>query len=224
MTARPRDGSLAPAASENVADSAGRQGILDALIRTAAERGFEHTSIEEVTSRAGLSPESFYRHFDDLDQCMTAAYDAFVARLSSVSLAAVDQDADWPQQVSAALSAAMQFLFETARHARVFAVEAPRVGPAFLERQVTSSERLAHRLRDGRRHYPQTTGSCDALELILVSGLVDRIRSCLLSEEYSRLLECEPEFLEVLLMPYVGREEACRIASMQRDREPLRPA
>jgi AcrR family transcriptional regulator len=49
-----------------------RQRILDAAIAIAGERGYDGTSIAEVSARSGLPASSIYWHFEDKDHLIAA--------------------------------------------------------------------------------------------------------------------------------------------------------
>jgi AcrR family transcriptional regulator len=191
-----------------------RELLIDAFTRTAAERGYAQTTVEEVTRRAGLPRSAFDAYFPDKRCCMIAAYDAFVARLAAQVRGAVDGDADWPEQVRAAVAAALEFLVETASRARVLMIEAAMTGPLFLERYVASVERAAEHLRRAREQYPRAARMPPSAESVLLGGVAFRIRAHLLAEEHQRLAELESEFVELLLRPYLGEQEAKQVAPM----------
>lgn len=191
-----------------------RRLLIDAFTRTAAERGYPKTTVEEVTRRAGLSEEDFHEHFADVRHCLTAAYDAFVARLSAQVESAVDCETDWPEQVRTAVAAGIEFLVETASRARVFAVEAIAVGPPYLERYVATVESVAKLLRRGRERYPRAAELPDCTESVLIGGIVFRVRACLLAEEGDMLPQLGAEFVELLLRPYLGEREAKQLATV----------
>jgi AcrR family transcriptional regulator len=50
-----------------------RQRLLGAIMHVAACRGYEHVTVAQVIARAGVSRATFYRHFDDKEDCFLAA-------------------------------------------------------------------------------------------------------------------------------------------------------
>lgn len=200
-----------------------RELLIDAFTRTAAERGYAKTSAEEVARRAGVSTQTFHAHFPDMRRCLSAAHDDFVERLAGQAEAAVNEEAEWADQVRTAVAVGVEFLVETASRARVFAVDAVSAGPVLLERHYASVERVAGMLRRGRERYPRAASLPGCTESILVGGIVSRIRAHLLAEEAALLPLLEPEFVEVLLTPYLGVSEAKRIARTS-ENEPRLPS
>ncbi len=45
-----------------------RQAILRAALELSSERGFAGLSLREVAAHAGIAPNSFYRHFENMDE------------------------------------------------------------------------------------------------------------------------------------------------------------
>jgi AcrR family transcriptional regulator len=55
--------------------NATRNAIMQAALKLSAERGFSSLSLRSVASAAGIAANSFYRHFDDLDDLGLALVD-----------------------------------------------------------------------------------------------------------------------------------------------------
>ena len=73
--------------------------------------------------------------------------------------------------------------------------------------------RIVPLLRAGRQHYPDATDLPEITEQVLVGGIACLIGGALLDEDYERVAALEPELVEFLLTPYVGGDEAKRIAA-----------
>jgi AcrR family transcriptional regulator len=212
MAAGDRDRQGAPGSLESSPDEQ-RTRLIEAITRTAAERGYANTTVEHVAAYAGVTQETFYRYFSGTDQCLIAAYDSFFERLMAHIDAACSAADPWPLQVKAAVAATLNFFAEVASTGRVFTVEAMSAGPAALERRFASIDRLARLLRRGRDYNPAAASLPAATERTLVAGVVLQISIHLLAEEGSLLPAQEPELVELVLTPYVGSREAKRIAA-----------
>jgi len=190
-----------------------RARLIDAFTRAASERGYAETTVQDVAALAGLPEDVFYEYFSDKHQCLSAAYDAFIERMVEEARHAAGDGDEWPLRVKEAVAAGLSFVAETSTRARFFAVDAPAAGPIILERHVTAMARIVFLLRSGREHYPRAAELPDLTEQILVGGAASLISSALLSEESTRLPSLESELVEIILTPYLGREEAQRIAA-----------
>jgi AcrR family transcriptional regulator len=188
-----------------------RERLVAAISRAAGEQGYDKLTVEHVVRYAGVPPATFYEHFATTEQGLMAAFDAFLDRLWLEVSAVCETDADWPQKVRAALDVTLSYLAEAATLARVFAVEAA-ANLAATERQFAAVESFAAMLRDGRRLYPHAAELPAPTERALVGGIASIISGHLLAEEPQALSDLEPQLTELVLMPYLGQNEAKRIA------------
>ena len=97
-----------------------RRRLLLALVEVLAEHGLESASIGRICKRAGVSRRTFYEIFDDRDECLLAAFDAAVERLSVPVLAAyrvpdaaqgrrgAQKTPAWRERIRAALTALLE--------------------------------------------------------------------------------------------------------------------
>jgi TetR/AcrR family transcriptional repressor of nem operon len=69
------------------------------------EKGIAATSLDEVTSRAGVSKGLFYLYFRSKDDLLAALQDEFSIRLAGRIRAATDRAADWPAKLDACVQA-----------------------------------------------------------------------------------------------------------------------
>lgn len=189
-----------------------RERLIDAFTKLGAERGYERLSAARVASAAGLPEPVFHEHFTSLQQCLGAAYDAFMARLMAETVSAMSDEEEWPEQIRSAVGAGLAFINETASRCRFFAVDALVAGPLTLERHIASMTEVVTVIRDGREAAPDAEGLPDLLEPVLVGGMASIVTGALLAEDHEWLASVESQLVELLLMPYLGREEARRIA------------
>lgn len=189
-----------------------RQRLIDSATRVAGERGYAKTTVAEVVRGAGVSRRTFYMHFSTKRSCLMAAREAFFERLWLEVMAAAGSQEDWPWQVRTAMSTCLDFLGETGVLAREFGAEVAVVGPDAAAAKAALIERFASQLRSGRRLYPSALNLPPSTELALIGGVVSIVSDRLLGEEAFLLSELEPELVEHLLIPYLGRDEARRVA------------
>jgi len=199
--------------SESRSSATDERDLLIAVITKAAtEYGYDALTVEFVVRRAGLTEAAFYEHFADMRRSLLVAQDRFFERFWTHVMEACDAHREWPAQVRAALDAAIDFLAEAPAYARVFAIEAAAAGPVATERQLSLIERLSSRLREGRANYPDAATLPQSTEQAVIGGIASLISGHLLAEEAYLLHALEPELLELLLTPYLGRSEARRRA------------
>lgn len=190
-----------------------RERLVNAFTKVASERGYEQTSVGQVAAVAGLPRSTFYVHFASKRQCLSAAHDAFFGRLLDEVASAVDDEQEWPLRVKAAVAAALEFVDETARRSRFFAIDVLVAGPLIVERHSSALGRAEPLLREGREHFPEAADLPELTEVVLIGGAAFLLCRSLLAEERLRVSRLATEMVEMLLVPYVGRGEARRIAA-----------
>jgi AcrR family transcriptional regulator len=189
-----------------------RARVLTAITRAIGEHGFVGLSTDQILGHAGVSRATFESHFESKEQCIIAAQDDFLQDLYLEVSGACSAGRGWSANVRAGLDAGLSYIVELSALARVFAVEAPAATLGAHERQFATLDVFAALLREGRVHYPVAADMPAATERALVGGVASIVSDRLLSEEPRILLELRPDLVELVLMPYVGREEAHKVA------------
>ena len=82
-----------------------RADLLAASEALFLEKGAAATSLDEITSRAGVSKGLFYLYFRSKDDLIAALQDQFSARLAERIRAATDLAGDWPAKLDACVQA-----------------------------------------------------------------------------------------------------------------------
>lgn len=190
-----------------------RELLVSAFAKAAAEHGYASLEVDHVLRHAGVSRAALEAHFPTLEQGLVAAQDAFLDRLWLDVAAACKESMDWPRKVRAALGAILSSLAEASGLARVFVVEATAVDLAVSERQFATLDRFADLLRAGRDHYPRARALPRATERVLVGGIASILAGHLLMEDTQALPSLEAELVELLLIPYLGEDEARRVSA-----------
>jgi AcrR family transcriptional regulator len=110
-----------------------RERIMNALVATIATYGFDGSSVERISKRAGVSRRTFYEQFADREDAYLHTYDTAAGRLLERVNAAWSQPADGAEQLRLWLRALLECLTEEARLARVCIVDVLSAGPRALE-------------------------------------------------------------------------------------------
>ncbi len=102
-----------------------RQQLLDAAYDLLGTDGWQATTVRAVCRRAGLTPRYFYENFADLDGLVIAVFDAIVAELVEVVLAAVaTAPADAHAKARAAIGGFIRHVTHDPRRAQIVFSEA----------------------------------------------------------------------------------------------------
>lgn len=188
-----------------------RDRLIAAFGKAASEHGYRDLTVEQVARYAGTSSARVEAYFASKEEGIAAAQEAFLDRLWLDVLDACAGPADWPDKVRSALRSVLVSLAEASALARVFAVEA-KASLAAAERQFAVLDSFAVLLSHGRRRFPQAASMPSTTERALVGGVASIISGRLLDEEPQALVALEPELLELVLLPYLGRERAREFA------------
>lgn len=80
-----------------------RERLAQAALDLFAERGYDRTTVADIAERAGLTKSTFFRHFDDKREVVSAGQEAMVDSIRQ-SIAASSDDAPALVHVSSMLS------------------------------------------------------------------------------------------------------------------------
>ena len=118
--------------------------LLGAAAEVLAERGHVRTTSTRVSKRAGVSPATFYQHFDNVGDCLLAAYEAGVECVwEIVSEACREEQIGWPQRLGVAVASTLRFLAVEPALAFLLGDEAPAGEVAIAAARRRAIERLA---------------------------------------------------------------------------------
>ena len=131
------------------------------MVRVAAAKGYEETTVGDVIEAAAVSRETFDEMFTSREACFLEAYDAvidvLVAHVSTAFESTVGQP--WPDRIAAALRALVDLLATEHDIARMAMVEVTAVGEDARIRYRAALGRFTYFLEEGRTVTPRPT-SC----------------------------------------------------------------
>ena len=190
-----------------------RRRILQATAELVGKRGYPATTTELIVRRAKVGYATFYKNFADKEECFLALFDDALDRATQVVGEAFDAGGDaWPEQATAALAALFELIDSDPSLARACLVESLGAGPAAQQRYDKAVRRLAGVLRPGRGLAPNEAELPDSLEDTLAGGILWSAYERLTIDEADHLGGLLRQTLEFSLSPYIGQEEAARIA------------
>ena len=193
-----------------------RQRLIASLIRVVAERGYNATTITAIIEGASITSATFYKYFDDVEDCYLAAFDSAVELLSErLTEAYVSQD-EWPLQVRAALAAALEFFAASPSLGRLCLTEPFAAGPTISRHYQAALERLVPFLREGRQLHPASDALPATTERGLLGSIAAQVGRKLLAAEEGALEALLPDLTQFALTPYLGASEARRVALLDR--------
>gem|GEM_PF-485237 len=188
-----------------------RRRIFAATIDEVLERGLGQASVLRIAGRAQISKATFYDHFANKRECFLASYEDAEQRLRARVFDRAAEEPDWPDQVRVAAVAALRFFAAEPQALLLFTREGAAADERIAKRNRTSMRALAERLRDGR-HFT-AAALPDITEQTLLESTIATLRERVLDDEAGSLPNLAPRLTELLLTPYLGADEARRVAA-----------
>jgi len=189
-----------------------RERIVTALVDTVAERGYNATTVANITKAASVSRRTFYEHFADKEACFLAAYEMVADHIRDSMQVAAEAFEDWPQKVRAALGTMLRFLAGEPDLARVCMIEPVAAGGEIAAKHRASMQGFVEILKAGRPEHNGERPLPEATEATLVGGIVSLIVREINAGRTEQLEQLLPDLVELTLAPYLGTEEAARLA------------
>jgi AcrR family transcriptional regulator len=187
-----------------------RERLLDGVVEAVAEHGYNATTIAAITAAAKISRRTFYEYFEGKEDCFLAAFEMIEAHVLDSMLAAPGAGEPWPDRVRAHLAALLDVLSRDAAVARCFLIEPLAAGGDLAVRYREAMQLLAGTLRP---EPPPTELNMEVRDQALIGGIATLIVRRLNSGGARRLPDLLPDLTELALAPYVGRQEAKRLAA-----------
>jgi AcrR family transcriptional regulator len=205
---RRRPASPMPSPEQRLEDPGER--IIRATLEMIATKGYGETAVADIAAAAGVSLRTFYEYFDGKAEALHNAFYGGRLRLLAAMLPTFERERDWPEAIRAAFDMALSFLESEADFTRVATVEIYTAGSAALERLELALEAIQPFLEGGFERAPQVPAVArEAIPSILYSMLCERVRT----HGPEDLRGMAPLATYIALAPFVGADEACRVAN-----------
>jgi AcrR family transcriptional regulator len=189
-----------------------RERLIAGFATAVAERGYNAVTLSHITKAAAVSRRVFYANFKGKEECFLAAFDIVVDHIRELVREAVESAPDWPHRAVAAAGEALAFLASEPNLARLCLVEPQSAGPVVAARFHDAVHELIPPLRLGRAERPAGRQLPESTEEQAIGALVSLAARKVGAGEASRLGDLLPDFTEFILAPYLGPDEAERLA------------
>lgn len=188
-----------------------RSRLVSSMITTVAEVGFGKATIAKVTGPAKISRRTFYEFFDNKEDCYRAAYEASFEFLRETTLTAAAEE-PWPTSVRAGLEALLEVLAGHPDLASFFLVSPPSVGDEIAARHHQAMRELVEALVADAPAAPADDAFSATRAEALAGGLTRLTAIKVNAGKAGELPALLPDLVELFLRPFVGSEEAVRVA------------
>lgn len=187
-----------------------RERMLEAMVRVAAAKGYEATTVTDVIEVAGVSRATFYEMFEGKSDCFLEAYDAVIDVLVAHVTSAFESAAGepWPERIAAGLGALVELLAAEADIARMAMVEVTTAGDEARARYRSALARFTPFLEEGREYSSQGEELPPDTARFAIGGATSMIFDEIRAGRGPELPRILPDLLFAVLMPYLGPEQA----------------
>jgi AcrR family transcriptional regulator len=184
------------------------------VILTVGTKGYNSTTIGDITRRARVSRDTFYEQFANKEECFLAAYDATTRELLAEVVAVGNTQASYVDRVRDGIRAYLRFWTERPGAARVCTTEVMAAGEEALahrERTLASFGRLFRIIaEDAAAEQPGAPNVPDIVVRASILAVLDLATEYVLQDRVSSLPELENEVVYLWLLGIAGHEVAAR--------------
>jgi AcrR family transcriptional regulator len=191
-----------------------RRRIIDALIATVAQLGYDRTTLERVLHTAGLPAPVFDEHFENKQDCFLQAFDELIGRLECMVLERIARPLPWPERIRVGLQTLLYALAGHPDGARVAMVESLSAGEPAIERLRCALASFVPILEEGLALAPSTEHLPPLTSEAVVGGIAAIVHRRVLEDHTAELPALLPDLLYFALMPYLGHHRALSAAGL----------
>lgn len=186
--------------------------LLEAMVRVAADKGLETTTVAEVVAIADVSEPTFYEMFESKEACFLEAYDASIDVLVDHMSETFEAEAEepWPERVVTTLRVMVGALAAEAAVARMAMVEVAATGGVARAHYRAALARFTPFLEEGREYSKQGDDLPADTARFAVGGVTTMIFDEFRAGRGPELEQILPQLVFAVLMPYLGPAEAER--------------
>jgi AcrR family transcriptional regulator len=185
-----------------------RERLLAAILAVSGEMGYEQVAVRHVIERAKTSRATFYKHFEDREDCFAHAYEDAGDWLCHRLIGAARRQPSWREGLRAALAELLEFCANQPEIAKALLVEVHAAGERPLAKRRELMERLSHALDGARSEIPSRQAPPPVTSDFIVGAIDTLLAAKLLDGDAARAPEMLPGLLHFVVMQYLGETAA----------------
>jgi AcrR family transcriptional regulator len=185
-----------------------RERILEAMLATSGELGYEQVAVRHVIERAKTSRATFYKHFADREDCFAQAYGEAGEWLYRRLVGVARREPSWRQGLRAAMAELLEFCANRPAIAKALLVDVHAAGERSLVQRRELMERLSRALDSARREIPTRQAPPPVTSDFIVGAIDTLLAAKLLDGDAERAPEMLPGLLHFVVMQYLGESAA----------------
>jgi AcrR family transcriptional regulator len=185
-----------------------RERLLEAILEVSGELGYEQVAVRHVIERARTSRATFYKHFEDREDCFAQAHRDASEWLYRRLIAAARRQPGWRAGLRAALAELLELCANQPAITRALLVEVHAAGERALRQRRELMERLSRALDGARREIPSRQAPPPVTSSFIVGAIDALVCAKLMAGEAERAPEMLPGLLHFVVMQYFGEDAA----------------
>jgi AcrR family transcriptional regulator len=185
-----------------------RQRLLEAMLVESGELGYEQVAVRHVIQRAKTSRATFYKHFEDREDCFAQAHRDASDWLYRRLVGAARRQPSWREGLRAAMAELLEFCANQPALAKAVFVEVHAAGERAQAQRRELMERLSHALDGARREIPSRQAPPPVTATFIVGAIDTLVSAKLLDDEAERAPELLPGLLYFVVGQYFGEAAA----------------
>jgi AcrR family transcriptional regulator len=195
-----------------------RDRVVSAVATLMSRHGYQGLTVGRIIGLARVSRTTFYAHFPNKQEAVIGSQEQIFDEFHAALTSACGGETDWSQKVTAAIGVTVDFAVD--RPEKVWMLSSALVGADLgLARRISDPRRrLASLLGGMRDHSPYAEQLPDCTEQFLVgaiAALVGVSARRAIDGDAEPLKSLRSDLIEMTLIPYLGIDEASRLAGRQ---------
>jgi AcrR family transcriptional regulator len=185
-----------------------RDRMLEAMLVASGEMGYEAVAVRHVIEGAKASRATFYKYFDDREDCFAQAHRDASDWLYRRLVGAAGRQPTWREGLRAGMAELLEFCANQPAIARALLVEVHAAGDRALAQRRDLMERLSRALDSARREIPSRQAPPPVTSSFIVGAIDTLVSAKLLDGDAARAPEMLPGLLHFVVMQYFGEDAA----------------
>jgi AcrR family transcriptional regulator len=185
-----------------------RERLLEAMLLVSGEIGYEQVAVKNVIERAKASRATFYKRFEDREDCFAQAYHDASEWLYQRLIGAAKRQPTWREGLRAAMAELLEFCANQPAIAKAIFVEVHAAGEQSLAQRRDLMERLSRALDSARREIPTRQAPPPVTSTFMVGAIDTLVCAKLMDGDAAKAPEMLPGLLYFVVMQYFGEAAA----------------
>jgi AcrR family transcriptional regulator len=190
-----------------------RERILDAVANLTAAKGYAALGVNDIAAEAAVSLKAFYEHFADKEDAFLVAYELGHSKGLALVERAYAAQPDWRTAVHAGIAALLHFLASEPAFAHLALIDALTATARTAEQSRAGVSEFARMLLPGLEEAPDHARRPAVVIQAIAGGIFELCLHWAVEGRIHDLPELTSEATYIALAPFIGAEEASRVAS-----------